>query len=447
MDRPPAAPCRTRRSSRWLWLTATSVSLVALVCGSYLYFWRLQLKRFQAVRPGVLYRVGQPSEFGIDYLVKHYQVQTILSLQLFDCRLSRGWFDPGKSDGEMESAYTERRGVRHLQWPMGEEASWPWLTPWQFDEFFKLLDEPQNYPVVVHCMGGRHRTGTFSALFRLEYDRWPVERALAEMYSFDFGLAVPIQEHNLRTYLPRPHPEPDQWQALRESFESYVGSDAIKDYETLVRVLRAQRKEASLQAAVMKYLLAERPFAVPLAQRLIDSPADPLVPTAASSARKILDQSAAPSHDWSMAAAVVADFGAVDDQTTLLNLLEREIALPEVTPRYVAIVAGVTNRYTPNRLPYLRPMLNDTRQHIEATAVQYRYCETAVARLASITDQEFFVCLPDRKIWDDSCRAAQYWFMHHPEACQVTTLLPPTGKNPVRYGDGAEVEDLRRMRR
>ena len=59
---------------------------------------------------------------------------------------------------------------------MGKEWCWPWFTPWQFDEFFKLLDDPANLPLAVHCMGGRHRTGTFSALYRLEYDGWPIER-------------------------------------------------------------------------------------------------------------------------------------------------------------------------------------------------------------------------------------------------------------------------------
>jgi hypothetical protein len=40
--------------------------LAATACvGGYVAFWHAQLKRFQAVREGVLYRSGQPSEFGL----------------------------------------------------------------------------------------------------------------------------------------------------------------------------------------------------------------------------------------------------------------------------------------------------------------------------------------------------------------------------------------------
>ena len=114
-------------------------------------------------------------------------MKTVLSLQLFDPQLSRGLIDPGRPSGSRESDYVATATAAHLvQWPMGQESCWPWMTPWQFEEFFRMFDNPENFPVAVHCMGGRHRTGTISALFRLEYDRWPVERALAEMYSFKF---------------------------------------------------------------------------------------------------------------------------------------------------------------------------------------------------------------------------------------------------------------------
>jgi protein tyrosine/serine phosphatase len=66
---------------------------------------------------------------------------------------------------------------------MGAEAFWPWFSPEQFEAFFELMDDPTNFPVAVHCIGGRHRTGTFVALYRLEYQRWNVEDAQREMYA------------------------------------------------------------------------------------------------------------------------------------------------------------------------------------------------------------------------------------------------------------------------
>lgn len=440
--RSTVVPAQSRLRKRWL--VAICVALLAM-WGAYAGFWRAQLKRFQVVRPGVLYRVGQPSEFGFDHLVDQCDVKTVLSLQLHDCKLHKDWCDFGRGDGAMESVYVSDKGVRHLQWPMGEEATWPWLTPWQFEEYFKLLDEPANFPIAVHCMGGRHRTGTFAALFRLEYDRWPIERTLTEMYSFDFGPASPMQEHQLRTYYPRPQPTPLEFAALRKAFGAVVSPTTPHDYESLIYALRQRRTQPELSASLADYLVGKQPFAVPLAQRLIDDPNERVAVVAVRCARELLQSPTASAHDWAMSAALIADFGAPHDQRLLLELLRDEIARPEVTARYAAVVAGVMNRYTPNRLPYLEPVFDDRRQRVEPAAKMYRYCDTAVARLAVITNQEFFQCQPTLAIWDDAVATARYWFTHHPEALHLSTLLPATGRNQVRTATGEEREDLSRQ--
>ncbi len=229
------------RGRRWLLL---GVFAAVLSSAGYWAFWHHHTKRFMEVRKGVFYRVAQPSEFGFRYLIKNIGIKTVVSVQLYDFRLRRGLISFSDPDGCRESEYVARLGARAVQWPMGTEKSWPWLTPWQFEQFFQLLDDPRNWPVAVHCQGGRHRTGTLSALFRLEYDRWDAERALAEMYSFKFGGAIRLQEHNLRTYLPRPHPTSAEWAAL-QCYYAPLLTQTIADYETLVRKLRSARGEKS----------------------------------------------------------------------------------------------------------------------------------------------------------------------------------------------------------
>ena len=51
---------------------------------------------------------------------------------------------------------------------------------------FKLVNDPANQPVFVHCAGGRHRTGTMTALFRMTQDGWNADRAYSEMKQFRF---------------------------------------------------------------------------------------------------------------------------------------------------------------------------------------------------------------------------------------------------------------------
>jgi len=429
------------------------VSLAATVAASYFGFWHHHLKRFQVVREGVFYRAAQPSEFGMRYLVRDCGVKTVVSAQLFDFRLRRGLYDAGHPDGARESAYVSRLGARGVQWPMGDETFWPWLTPWQFEEFFKLMDDPANWPVAVHCQGGRHRTGTLAALFRLEYDRWPVDRALAEMYSFKFGPPVRLQEHNLRTYLPRARPAPADWDALARHWHDVVSGAAPADYEALIRRLRALRDPNEVENLVNRTLDADLdragPFVLPLAERLIDKTGDVLVPRACLAAAACVERADARAADWSAAAALIADFGDPRQQHRLLELLA-DPELPHTSPeRFESLVAGVTNRYTSNRVPFLRPLLEQEACHRAAGAQQCRYCDTAVARLSTIIDRNLLHVTPAIGVdgWNFARQAARDWFAAQPAEARLSRLQPPAGKNSVRPGDPAPREDLSKLRR
>jgi tyrosine-protein phosphatase SIW14 len=431
-----------RGRARLLRVTAVAVTLLAVADWA---FWHHHTKRFLEVREDVFYRLAQPSEFGMWYLVKRYGVKTVLSVQLYDFRLRRGIVSFGPPDGCRESEYVRQLGAQPVQWPMGVEKSWPWLTPWQFEEFFKLVDDPANWPIAVHCQGGRHRTGTLSALFRLEYDRWPVEEALAEMYGFKFGGAIRLQEHNLRTYLPRPHPDPGEWAALECYWAPRLHGLKPADYEELIRALRQARcKGPQVDKALGIYVRERRRFSLPLAQRLIDEPSDPLAPLAADMAAEALENPEAGRASWSMAAALVADFGTAEQQRRMLDLVS-DSGLPRTSPdRFDALVDGVTNRYTPNRIPYLRPLLDNEACHLRSGAQQCRYCDTAVARLSAIVDENFPDVIPGWGIdaWNNGRNAARAWLDAHPDDCRLSVLKPPTGQTEVLPGDPPQREDL-----
>jgi len=53
-------------------------------------------------------------------------------------------------------------------------------------EFLKLVTNPANLPVYVHCQGGRHRTGVMTAVYRMTQDGWTADQAYAEMKRYKF---------------------------------------------------------------------------------------------------------------------------------------------------------------------------------------------------------------------------------------------------------------------
>jgi protein tyrosine/serine phosphatase len=63
-------------------------------------------------------------------------------------------------------------------------------TEEQTDYFLKIVNDPANWPVYVHCKGGRHRTGGMTAVYRITHDGWTADQAYAEMESYDFNNTI-----------------------------------------------------------------------------------------------------------------------------------------------------------------------------------------------------------------------------------------------------------------
>ena len=47
--------------------------------------------------------------------------------------------------------------------------------------FRDVMNDPKNYPVLIHCYAGVHRTGAFCAVYRMEYEHWTNAQAIAEL--------------------------------------------------------------------------------------------------------------------------------------------------------------------------------------------------------------------------------------------------------------------------
>lgn len=409
---------------------ALSIVLIgAISLSAYLAFWRANLKRFAIVREGVLIRSGQPTEFGLKHLVRYHGVKTILSLRQENDLIHIGAFDGGEPSGRRESEVVSDLKATYLHWPMGGEAYWPWLPPKQFEEFFELFDNAENLPVAVHCVAGRHRTGTLSALYRLEYDRWPVDRVLKEIHSFDFGEPIPVQLVNLLTYTPRPRPSADDWPVVREQFAAIVPQS--QDYESLMQFLLRHEDRELVAKYVVQGVEAKSPFGLTVARRMISTLPAVVQKRIAVAAGELIahpQRSSALSANLSAAAAIVADFGSHEDQHILFELLTNHQTTMGSTDSqiYESIVRGIADRYTPNRLAYVRVLLNDERPLAWPDTRSFRYCDLAVARLTGIVNERFVDELPPVEgMWDRAVTSSKAWFDKNIDAQQLTQRVPP----------------------
>ena len=71
-------------------------------------------------------------------------------------------------------------------------------------QFLKIVTDPANQPVYVHCMGGRHRTGVMTAAYRMTQQGWTADQAFSEMKQYKFGADFLHSEFKDFVYAYRP---------------------------------------------------------------------------------------------------------------------------------------------------------------------------------------------------------------------------------------------------
>jgi tyrosine-protein phosphatase SIW14 len=188
--------------ARWqIILGLTAVVVVIAGPLTYAYHCNTSLRNFHVVEEGVLYRSGQLTPSAFDQVVKERNIRTVVSLRTTRVE---GKLPPDS----WEEGYCASHGLKHVRivprvWGSDEKGEIP--AEQAVQEFLSVMDKRENYPVLVHCFAGIHRTGTMCAIFRMEYHHWPAERAINEMQVYGFD-PLDMQEHiegYLRSYTPR----------------------------------------------------------------------------------------------------------------------------------------------------------------------------------------------------------------------------------------------------
>jgi protein tyrosine/serine phosphatase len=83
-----------------------------------------------------------------------------------------------------EKESVERNGMRYVHIPMSTRRS---PTEKELAAFFAVTNDAVSQPVYVHCVGGRHRTGVMTAVYRMTRDGLSGEQAFKEMKQFKYG--------------------------------------------------------------------------------------------------------------------------------------------------------------------------------------------------------------------------------------------------------------------
>ncbi|MBI3406923.1 MAG: dual specificity protein phosphatase family protein [Planctomycetes bacterium] len=160
--------------------------VLAVMIGGPLWYYGYRsrsFRNFHVVEEGVLYRSGQLTTFELEKLVREYGIKTVVSLR----------------DGDKA---TDRREEDYLRWRRVQFTRIPPLKWWAVEGpapveeglavFREIMGDPSNYPVLVHCFAGLHRTGAYCAVFRIDFHHWSNADAMKEMRNLGYRI---IDDH------------------------------------------------------------------------------------------------------------------------------------------------------------------------------------------------------------------------------------------------------------
>lgn len=142
-----------------------------------------KLRNFRVVREGVLYRSGQLTPEGLKQVIHDYRIKTVVTL-----RAARQAGEPHPDRAEEE--YCVSQELNYYRLPPK-----PWSDPdgevpaeENVQKFLEIMNDAGNYPVLVHCYAGKHRTGAFCATYRMSCEGWSNAQAIKEMVACGYDL-------------------------------------------------------------------------------------------------------------------------------------------------------------------------------------------------------------------------------------------------------------------
>ncbi len=122
------------------------------------------LYNFGTVEPGRIYRSAQPSPLFLRWLVAQRGVRTLVNLR-------------GRTPG-FESAFAARHGLRLYTFNLSARRP---PSEGDVERFLRILRDPANYPLAIHCRNGVDRTGYMIGTYRLALQSWDADRVMREM--------------------------------------------------------------------------------------------------------------------------------------------------------------------------------------------------------------------------------------------------------------------------
>ena len=175
----------------WAFLFTGVLFVVALIISAGVSYWIYFNGRFSTVTAGKVYRSGEMPLKNLLNNISQNNIRTVIDLR-------KPKYQPYI---DAERLLLSRIGIKHFNLPSSQIPSDETI-----DQFIKIMDEPNNYPVLIHCNDGVGRAVLLSAIYRIEYQAWDNDRARRASRWIIYGSSFGANSRKgifLQNYIPR----------------------------------------------------------------------------------------------------------------------------------------------------------------------------------------------------------------------------------------------------
>jgi len=148
------------------------VAIVAVAAGAYKIYDVYFNYRFMEISENKVYKSGVIPPDKIDDYVKKYNIKSIVDLRGPVTKDKINNPESWTSINAEKQAASKIPGLNYYNIPSEQVPKKDNL-----DKFYKVMDNPENYPVLIHCYHGIGRAQVYSAVYRIEYEDYSNEDA------------------------------------------------------------------------------------------------------------------------------------------------------------------------------------------------------------------------------------------------------------------------------
>lgn len=154
------------------WKIIIGILILAAVFTGYKLYDAYVNYRFKEITENKVYKSGTIPPEKIAGVVEKYGIKSIVDLRGPVTKDKVNNPENWKQINAEKAAAAKIEGLNYFNIPSEQVPKKDNL-----DKFYKVIDNPDNYPILIHCYHGIGRAQVYSAVYRIEKENWSNEDA------------------------------------------------------------------------------------------------------------------------------------------------------------------------------------------------------------------------------------------------------------------------------